>query len=382
MAKWIPFHRVSLTDAELKNIRRVLNSGWLTTGKETQAFEKEFSRYCQADYAVAVNSCTAAMHLSLTALDIGKGDTVITSPFTFASTANVILHSGANIRFVDINDDDFTLDLDKAEQAVTRKTTAIIPVHFGGAVCDLERLEKLKRKTGIKIIQDAAHCLEGRWNGKSISSYGDTACFSFYATKNITTGEGGMVTTSHAGLADKMRILSLHGLSRNAWKRYSKGADTFYQVLYPGFKYNMFDIQAAIGRAQLKRITTLFRKRQALDKLYRSLLSAVEGLRFQKENKKSRHARHIFVVDLNTKKSRIKRQELIKAFQKSKIGYSVHFLSLHRHPYYKKRYGFRKNDFPVASRLSDEIISLPFYPDMPVKAVERVVRCIKKVYKK
>jgi dTDP-4-amino-4,6-dideoxygalactose transaminase len=382
MKKKIPFYRAYFDDRELSNLRRVLKSGWLTTGKETRAFELEFARYAGCGYALGVNSCTAALHLSLLALGMGKGDVIITSPFTFASTANVIIHTGAEVRFVDIVDDDFTMDLDLLEKAVRGRVRAVIPVHFAGAVCDMDRLEAIRKKYGIKVVQDAAHSVEAKWKGKHISSYGDTTCFSFYATKNITTGEGGMLTTSDRRVADRARILSLHGLSRDAWTRYENTKNILYRILYPGFKYNMFDIQAAIGRSQLKKIGGFRAKRKTLDSLYRKLLGDVEGIRFQKLKKEVFHSHHLFVVDLNTKKSGIRRDVLMDAFRRESIGFSVHFVSLHMQPYYKNRYHFKENDFPVAARLSKDIISLPFYPEMTPADVSRVVSCFKKSYRK
>ena len=379
---FIPFYRPFFSSEELKNLKRVLQSGWLTTGKETRAFESEFSRYTKASYSIGVNSCTAGMHLSLVSMGVGKGDIVLTSPFTFASTANVILHSGADVRFVDINEEDFTIDLQKLEGKITPRVKAVIPVHYAGSVCDLTAITKMRKKYGVKVVQDAAHAVEAKWKGKHISQYGDTACYSFYATKNITTGEGGMVTTGNKALAEKIRIMSLHGLSRNAWNRYEKKGSAFYRVLYPGFKYNMFDVQSAIGRAQLKKIRMLYKKRKAIDALYRKLLIDVDGIRFQNVPSEATPAYHLFVVDLNTKQSRIKRDVLIDLFHKNNIGHSVHFMSLHMHPYYKDRYRFKENSFPVAARLSKEIISLPFFPELKEKDVRRVVTCIKKAYKK
>ncbi|MCK5706927.1 MAG: DegT/DnrJ/EryC1/StrS family aminotransferase [Candidatus Aureabacteria bacterium] len=378
MQKQIPFFRAFLTGDELKNVKRVLDSHWLTTGIETKAFEKEFCRFTGAKYAVGLNSCTAALHLSLIALGIKKDDVVITTPFTFASTANVIEHMNASLRFVDVNEDDFTIDLDKAEKVLSSKVKAVIPVHYAGSVCDLERLEKMCKSKKVKIIQDSAHCIEGKWNGKHVSNYGDTTCYSFYATKNITTGEGGMVTSKNSSLMEKIRILSLHGLSKNAWSRYSKKGNAFYQIIYPGFKYNMFDVQAAIGRAQLKKISVMRKMRKKVDALYRKTLSDIDGIRFQKTIKQVTHAHHLFVVDLNTRKSKIKRTKLMEILSMNNIAYSVHFTSLHLHPYYKNKYKFKPNDFPVANRLSREIISLPFFAEMQEEDVVRVAKCFKK----
>jgi perosamine synthetase len=379
---YIPFFKAFLTGEELRNVARVLKSGWLTTGAETRAFEREFVRSQGVTNAVAVNSCTAGLHLSLLACGIGRGDTVITTPFTFASTANVILHAGAEVRFVDVNEDDFTINCEQAEQAASGQVKAVIPVHYAGAVCDMGALKRLRRKKGVRIIQDSAHCVEGLWKGRSPASCGDISCYSFYATKNITTGEGGMVATDDSRLADKIRLMSLHGLSRDAWARYQKGAHVFYKVLLPGYKYNLSDIQSAIGRAQLRKVRMMSIKRKALDALYREQLGDVDGIRFQQVRPGSRHAHHLFVVDLDTRRSRIRRQALMDIFQRRGIGFSVHFVSLHLHPYYRKRYGFRPEDFPVSARLSREIISLPFFPGMNERQVRRVAGAFRDAYRK
>ncbi|MBN1522523.1 MAG: DegT/DnrJ/EryC1/StrS aminotransferase family protein [Candidatus Aureabacteria bacterium] len=382
MKKYIPFFKPSFSAGEARALGRVVRSGWLTTGRETALFEKEFKRFSKARHAVGVTSCTAGMHLCLLSLGIGRGDKVVTSTLTFASTANVIIHVGAEPVFVDVNEDDFTFVMAGVEHHVARGCRAVIPVHYAGAVCDLSKLQKLKKEYGVKIIQDAAHCIEGNWKGKSLSSYGDAVCFSFYATKNITTGEGGMVTLNDPSLADKIRIMSLHGLSCDAWKRYTKKGSAFYQVLMPGYKYNMFDLQAAIGREQLKKIRHLYRKRKSADRLYRKLLSPVDGIRFQRLRKEGAHAHHLFVVDLNTKKSSIRREKLMDIFRKAGIGFSVHFTPLHMHRYYKEHFKLREKDFPVASRLARDIISLPFYPDITEKDIRRVVACVKQAYKR
>ena len=385
MKNYIRFHIIDYGKEEEKAVRNVFKSKWLTTGRKTREFEKMFMKYSDAKYCVALNSCTAGMHLSLIVNEIKKGDKVLVPSLTFCSTVNVIIHIGAEPVFVDVKNSDFTIDLELAEKMLKKdkKIKAIMPVHYAGAVCDMDYLMKLKRKYGVKIIQDSAHCIEGKWRGKGVAYYGDSASFSFYATKNITTGEGGICAFNNSKKTELARILSLHGLSADAWKRYDTDGSPFYSVKFPGYKYNMSDIQAALGMAQLKKINKFYKIRKKLYLTYKNYLSEFDGLRFQEFDKRSSPAYHLFVVDLNTKESGIKRDDLIKEFKKEKIGYSVHFIPVHMHKFYRKHFKYSVIEkLDVTERLSRDIISLPFHTKIKENDIKRVVSCFKRVYLK
>jgi len=360
----IPFHRPSLGRAEERAVCAVLRSGWLTTGPQTQAFEKKFQNYVGTKAALGVNSCTAGLHLILKALGIGKGDEVITSPLTFAATANVIVHCGAHPVFADVLPENGTIDPCAVARRITKRTRALIVVHLGGYPCDMDALRTLCHKKKIAIIEDAAHALGGSYKGQNVGTLGMAAAFSFYATKNITTGEGGMVTTDDTRLAARIALLRLHGLSADAWKRYTPSGSFHYQVLDAGFKYNMFDLQAALGIIQLQRMPAFFAARVRLWETYMRRLRQIPEIACPALPPEGVHARHLFMVRLNRNRLTASRDQIMHILRRCGVNTQVHFCALHLQPFYRNLLGCKPEAYPVASHLSHTLLSLPFYPGL------------------
>jgi dTDP-4-amino-4,6-dideoxygalactose transaminase len=411
--QFIQFHQSYIQQAEIREVVDTLKSGWITTGPRTKRFEEGFRNYIGCRHAIGLNSCTAGLHLSLAALNIGEGDEVITTPITFPATANVIIHQKATPVFVDVEMDTLNIDVSKIEEAITPRTKAIMPVHFAGHPCDMDRIMALAKRHNLYVIEDAAHAIESKYKGKKIGNIGDFTSFSFYATKNITTGEGGMLTTNSDELADKARMLSLHGISRDAWKRYLpqnspfvKGAGhpscgwiggfQHWELFYPGFKYNMFDIQAAIGIHQLKRIEGFLKRRKKYVDMYNEAFKDIPEIAPLKTKGKIRHAHHLYVIIVKTEELKADRDRIINEIQKNGIGVGVHFRALHLQPYYQntfnppqppfskggKKGGFERGMFPVAEYVSDRVISLPLYPKMKVSDVKYVIKVVKDIIMK
>ncbi len=373
----IPFNLPSIGEEEIQEVAATLRSGWITSGPRTTAFEQQFAAYVGCRCAVAVNSCTAGLHLALVACDIGPGDEVITTPYTFAATAEVILHTGATPVFVDVEEDGFNINARKIEGAITSRTRAIIPVHFAGEPCDMDEITSIAAKHNLKVIEDAAHAFGATYKGKNIGSISDMTVFSFYATKNLTTGEGGMITTDDPELAHRLRMLSLHGLSHDAWNRYSAAGKWRYDITDLGYKYNMSDIQAAIGLQQLKKYPALQAARKELVRAYREHLMDVEELILPSEARNGVHAWHLFVVRLAPGSTSLHRDSVIEQLGKFGIGTSVHFIPLHFHSYYRLRYGFAAGDFPNAEKAYAGAISLPLYPSLSLSEVEYVANTLR-----
>ncbi|WP_067052225.1 UDP-4-amino-4,6-dideoxy-N-acetyl-beta-L-altrosamine transaminase [Methanofollis ethanolicus] len=371
----IPYCLPEIGEEEIAEVVDTLRSGWLTMGPKTIAFEEQIAAYTGAKYAVAVNSCTAALHLSLLAYGIGRGDEVITSPYTFASTGNVIVHSGARPVFADIQRDTFNIDPEKINEAITPKTKAIIPVHFAGQPCDMKEIQEIADDHNLVVIEDAAHAIGAEYRGKKIGSLSDATCFSFYATKNMTTGEGGAVTTDDQKIADKMRILRLHGISKDAWKRYSAQGSWYYEIEECGWKYNMTDIQAALGIHQLRKLDGFVATRRKYAEMYSAALRDLEGVVTPVEKEGRKHVYHLYPVLVNE----MNRGDFIREMAEMGIGCSVHFIPLHQHPAYQKLFECMKGDCPNATWLYEHEVSLPLYPKMSLMDLESVISCINRV---
>ena len=361
---------------EIAEVVETLESGWLTTGPRVAAFERAFATYVGAPHAIAVNSCTAALHLSLLGAGIGAGDDVITTPLTFCATANVIVHSGATPVFADVDPGSFNLDPLAAAAAVTPRTRAILPVHFAGRPADMTSFRGLARRRGLTLIEDAAHCVEGITQGRKVGSIGDFTCFSFYATKNLTTGEGGMVTTADDKAAAFIRTASLHGMSRDAWSRYAPGGAAQYDVLMPGFKYNMMDLQAAIGLHQLAAMELRLARRNEIWAEYDDALAGLPLMRPSAVRDGDVHARHLYTVLVDERSAGIGRDALQARLAERGIATSVHFRALHLQPYYQERFALRRGMFPAAEAISDSTLSLPLSGAMTPDAVERVIEAL------
>jgi len=379
---FLPFSLPDITSKERAAVDETLESGWVTTGPRTKKFEAEFAGAIGAKNAVAVNSCTAAMHLALEAIGIGSDDEVIVPTMTFAATGEVVRYMGAKPVMVDVLPGDHNIDPAAAEAAVTSKTKAIIPVHFGGQACDMDAILAVAQAHNLKIIEDAAHAFPASFKGKKIGTIGDITCFSFYATKTITTGEGGMAVTQNQEWADRMRVMSLHGISKDAWKRYTAEGSWYYEVVAPGFKYNMTDIAASMGLVQLDRVYEMLEKRRRIAAAYTEAFKDEAGIQLLDVRNPDDHAWHLFVIKLVDGVLSIDRNRFIEELKEREIGTSVHFIPLHTHPYYKKTFDHSPPGFPSALDAYRRSISLPVYSKMTPSDIERVISAVLQILTK
>lgn len=363
---------------EIEEVTKTLKSGWIGTGPKTHAFENSFRKYIGSEYAIALNSCTAALHLSLLAAGIKPGDEVITTPMTFTATAATIVHCGAKPVFADVEKDSMNIDPEKIPEKITSKTKAILPVHFAGLPVEVDKISDIVQDNNLLVIEDAAHAIEASHKGKKIGTTADMTCFSFYVTKNLTTAEGGMVTTDNKEYADKIKIYGLHGMSKDAWARYSDKGYKHYQVVFPGFKYNMTDIQASLGIHQLKCIEDYLKIRENIWKQYNKAFKDLP-LRVPFENENVKHSRHLYTMLLNLEELKVGRDEIMNALYHENIGTGVHYLALHTHPYYQKTLGYKADDFPNAKYISDRTLSLPLSAKLTEKDVQDVITSVKKI---
>ncbi len=389
--KTIPFYRPNIEQAEIDEVVDTLKSGWLTTGPKTKQFEAEFAAYLQQKHAIALNSCTAALHLALEAIGLQRGDSVIVPTMTFAATAEVVRYFSANPILVDCRASDFNLDPVDAEAKIVaaqksgEKVVAILPVHYGGQVGDVAAIQQLAARHKLIVIEDAAHCCPAyyRTNAtapwKPVGSDAAISCYSFYANKTITTGEGGMACTQNDTYAERMRIMSLHGISRDAWKRFTAEGSWYYEIVAPGFKYNLTDIAAAIGLHQIRKADRLHKLRAQRAAYYTEQLRDVEELTLPREQPNRIHSWHLYVIRLKLDNLKIDRAQCITELKQRGIGTSVHWMPLHMHPYYRETFGYRPEDLPVAASLYPEIISMPLYPDLPKAEVDYVCGALKEI---
>ncbi len=388
----LPFALPDITEAEIAAVTAVLRSGWITTGPETKVFEEEFARYIGVRHAVALNSCTAALHLALDALGVGEGDEVLTSTVTFTATAEVAEYLGARSRFVDVERDTLNLSPDRVRDIIAREYTrrdgawrhrvtggtlrAIVPVHYGGHPCDMDALLTIAAEYELKVVDDAAHALPASLGGRRIGALGCPTAFSFYATKTLTTGEGGMFCTDDDGLADRVRLMSLHGISRDAWKRYAADGSWFYDVIEAGYKYNLTDIAAALGRVQLRRLEEMRDRRRAIAARYDREFASLPDIELPAVRDGAEHAWHLYPLRLHLDRLSIDRGRFVEELRKRQVGASVHFIPLHRQSFYAKRYGYRPESFPVAEAEYPRLVSLPIYSRMSIEDVEYVVSSV------
>ncbi len=387
-SEFLPFYAPDVGDQEIREVTAALRSDWLTTGPRVQQFEEEFAAFLGAPAAVALNSCTAALHVSLATLGVGPGDAVVTTPMTFASSVHVIEHVGARPLFADVDPDTLNVDPDAVRRVIKEAEAegpsvvrAILPVHLYGHPCDLDALGQIAADHGLALVQDAAHALPASWRGHAVGapvpgfSGGGLTCFSFYATKNLTTGEGGMLTGDPA-LVEEARPWILHGMSRDAWRRYASDGSWHYDVVHAGFKYNMTDMAAALGLVQLRRLPEFQARRLEIVRRYDRAFSEVPEIETPRVHPQAEHAWHLYVIRLNLDRLRIDRDRFIQELAGRNIGTSVHFIPIHLHSYYRDRYGFRPEDFPVAHAEYRRIVSLPLYPRMPDRDVDDVIEAV------
>jgi len=372
----IPFHRACVGEEEVQAVSEVIRSGWLTMGPKTIEFESEFARFIGVQYAIAVSSCTAALHLSLEAAGVGPGDEVLVPTTTFTATAEVVTYLGAKPVLVDVDAQTLNLDPADAVRRITPRTRAIVPVHFAGQPCEMATIRELSEKHGLHVIEDAAHSLPASYRGAHIGTLSELTAFSFYATKTLTTGEGGMITTNNAAYAERIRNMRLHGIGRDAWKRYSAAGSWHYEVLDAGFKYNMTDIQAALGLVQLTKCASMREQRCQIAARYTSAYQNMGSLEPPTLLANRESSWHLYVLRLRDSHLRIGRDDFITELDKRGIGTSVHFIPLHLHPYYQDTFGYHRGDFPVAEREYERCLSLPIYPGMTSEEIDCVIEAV------
>jgi dTDP-4-amino-4,6-dideoxygalactose transaminase len=357
--EFLVFGAPLIEEAEISEVVASMRTGWLGTGPKVAQFERDFAAYKGVKQAIALNSCTAALHLSILAAGVGPGDEVITTPLTFCATVNAIIHSGATPVLADVDLVTMNIDPGQVEARITPKTRAIIPVHFAGRPCDMDSLCQIAEKHRLTIIEDCAHAIETEYHGQKAGTFGDFGCFSFYVTKNVVTGEGGMVLTKREDHASRIKILGLHGMSKDAWKRFSDEGYKHYQVVECGFKYNMMDLQAAIGVNQLKMVEPRWARRRELWNLYNQAFAKLPLGLPAPEAAGERHAHHLYTVMVDEKEAGISRDAFLAAMTQRNIGVGVHYLSIPEHPYYAKTFGWDPRQYPCAFRIGRQTVSLP-----------------------
>ncbi len=378
---FLSFSPPSLGDAERAEVADTLSSDWITTGPKTKAFEAKLSAYLGAPGMVALNSCTAGLHVGLVALGIRPGDEVIVPSMTFAATANVVEHVGARPVLVDVCPDTLNLDPEAAARAISPQTRAIIPVHYAGHPVDLDSVFALAREHELEVMEDAAHALPARYKGTMVGSRSNLAAFSFYATKNLTTIEGGCLT-GDPELVDKARIIGHHGMNRDAWKRFDKSGSWYYEVVLPGFKYNMTDVQAAIGLHQLERLAGFQWRRREIVTAYSKGFGDLPAIQTPVERPEVESSWHLYVIRLRLEQLRINRNTFIEELKRRNIGTSVHYLPVHMHPFYRDKYGYKPGDCPVASDAFSRMLTLPLHPGLSDRDVQDVVEAVRDVIAK
>jgi len=374
----VPFHRAPVGEEEAQAVSEVIRSGWMTMGPKTFEFESAFAKYVGAEHAIAVSTGTAALHLSLEAAGVNAGHEVLLPTTTFTATAEAVTYVGARPVLVDIDPVTMNMDPQDAARRITSKTRALIPVHLAGQPCDMAAIDRLAEAYDLRVIEDAAHALPSEYRGKRVGAISDFTCFSFYATKTLTTGEGGMITTDNSTAADRMRLMRLHGIERDAWKRYRGNGSWFYQVLEAGFKYNLTDFQSAIGLVQLAKSDAMNQARQAIAKRYSHVFSPFEELVTPTVLADRSTSWHLYILRLRLERLNADRDAFIQALQRRGVRCSVHFIPLHLQPYYRRAYGYRPGDFPHAEQEYSACLSLPIYPGMTEQEINYVIVAVQR----
>ena len=381
-SNFIQFHKPYQSEDEINEVVDTIKSGWWTTGPKTLRFESEFNKFIGSKFSVSVSSWTAAAHLALEAIGLKRVDEVIIPSITFTATAEIVCYFGAKPVIVDVQKDTLNIDPIEIEKKINSKTKVIIPVHYGGQPCDMDEIMELAKQNNLTVIEDAAHALPAYYKNKMIGTIGDVTCFSFYATKTLATGEGGMICTNNPGIAERSSIMRLHGINKDAWNRYSEKGNWFYEVVAPGYKYNFTDIQAALGLAQLKKIKKMLELRREIYNKYNSVFEKNKLIKIFRIKDDRESSYHLYPILINFNRLKINRSKFIDELKKEGIGTSVHFIPLYRHPYYKNTFKLNEIDFPVSEKIYPNIISLPIWPGMTNEQVEIVIFSIEKTISK
>ena len=376
---FIVFGAPAIERDEIDEVVRCLESGWIGTGPRVARFEKEFAGYKEQSFAAAVSSCTAAMHLSVLAAGLGEGDEVITTPMTFCATVNAIIHAGATPVLADIDVATMNIDPAEVEARLTPRTKAILPVHFAGRPAEMDALTEIAKRHQLKLIEDCAHAIETEYHGRKAGTFGDFGCFSFYATKNVTTGEGGMVLTRNEDDLARIKMLALHGMSKDAWKRFSDEGYKHYYVVETGFKYNMMDLQAALGIHQLRRVESNWRRREEIWQQYNSALAGLPITLPPAPDPDTRHGYHLYTILIDDKRCEISRDQFLEAMTRSDVGVGVHYLSIPEHPVYQAKFGWRPEEYPNAMRIGRQTVSLPLSAKLTDDEVQRVIEAVQTI---
>jgi len=375
--EFLPFSKPSISQSAIDEVVACLKSGWITTGPRVKRFEDNLKTYLGAPYVLALTSATAGLHLVLTALKLKPDDEVITTPMTFAATLNTIVLAGGKPVLVDVEPGTYNMDVSKIEMAVTKRTRAIVPVHFAGLPVDLDPLYDIAKKHNLRVIEDAAHAIGSQYKGKRIGSFGDIQVFSFHPNKNMTTGEGGCIATRDEKLASDVALLRFHGMDREAWNRFGRKGSQHYEIIAPGYKYNMMDIQAALGLHQLRELNEFIRRRTDIATMYQKVLSQWPQLTTPKSPSYSHlHAWHLYTPLIDPETAHMDRDAFMQGMKDRNIGTGLHYRAVHLYPYYREQFRFRRGDFPHAEFISDRIVSLPLFPAMTDAHLERVLEAM------
>lgn len=376
---FLQFARPSICDGDIENVVRTLRSGWLTVGPRTREFEKAVASYVEVPKAAAVHSCTAGLHLAMIALGVEPGDEIILPALNFASAPNTALHLGASPVLVDVDPKTLNVTASIIEAAITERTKLVIPVHFAGRPCDMDEIMDLSRTRGFRVLGDGAHAIGADYRGRKIGSIADATSFSFYVTKGITTGEGGIVTSHDEEMIARIGRLSMHGMSSDAWKRYSERGPWYYEILEPGYKYNMNDLQASLGICQMERVDEFRESRKRIADIFASGLGEIPALTIPEGCVDRQHAWHLYPIQIDLETITISRDALIRALLDEGIGVSVHFIPIHYHPFYRDHFGYPTGTFPVTESYFEKAVSLPIYPDMTDRDAQDVVDAVVKL---
>jgi dTDP-4-amino-4,6-dideoxygalactose transaminase len=381
-SKYIVFGKPLFSEAEIDAVAATLRGGWAGTGPRVKEFQRKFSEYVGTSHAVAVGSCTAALHLTMTAAGLGEGDEVITTPLTFAATANSIVHSGAVPVFADIDRRTMNLDPAQVEEKISPRTRAILAVHMAGRPCDMDALRTIAQRYGLMLFEDAAHAIEARYHGRKVGALADASCFSFYVTKNISTIEGGMLCTNQEHIASKATVLALHGMSADAWSRFSDQGYRHYDVVYTGYKYNMTDVQAVLGLGQMDHVEEWLVRRQALWARYDAAFADLPCTLPAPEEPDTLHARHLYTLLIDEGQAGISRDQFMMAMHRRGIGTGVHYRALHTMPYYRKMFGHRAWDYPNANYVGERTVSLPLSPHLTEGEIGRIIETVRGILRR